>query len=145
MGIPLSIKIKSFFGLYVLTPFEENLLEHLRKSLDEDGQKILDFQMSNFTIVRRFIKPLNDPRSHGYTNFYTCRFGINLAKKRQVKHFKSTSSDGVLATAEVVFFEGRIEVKFILVDGVLFRIEYRSPQKIYYPPSEYRVLMGLVA
>jgi hypothetical protein len=34
---------------------------------------------------------------------------------------------------------GEIEVQFWLVRGLLFRIEYRSPQKVYYPPEGYLV------
>jgi hypothetical protein len=136
MGLPLVVAVKNFLGLYVLTPFEESLLAKLSEALNSQGREILAHQLAHFTTVRRLMRHLDEPNAHGYTEFYTLRFGKNLTAERQVKRFPSNESQAVLATAHVVFNSGEIDVKFWLVRGVLFKVEYRSPQKIYYPPDE---------
>jgi hypothetical protein len=74
--------------------------------------------------------------AYGHTEFYTLSFGKNLTKERQAKRFPSNDSQAVLATTRVRFASGEIDVMFWLVRGVLFKLEYRSPQRICYPPRE---------
>lgn len=139
MKLPLVVAIKSFLGLYVLTPFEQDLLKRLSEALDSHDREVLAYQLAHFTTVRRLTRHLDEPRAHGFTNFYTLRLGKDVSSERQPKRFASEEVEALLATAAVVFDGGQIEVQFWLVKGVLFRIEYRSPQKIYYPRSDYRI------
>lgn len=139
MILPFSVAIKSFFGIYVLTPFEEALLEHLSDALGPDDRAILTFQLEHFTTVRRLLKQLDEPNAHGFTNFYTSRFGRSLTDECQTRRFAYSEKESLLATTRVTFEGGEIEVQFWLVTGVLFCMEYRSPQHIYYPPSRYRI------
>ena len=139
MNLPLGVALKNFLGVYVLTPFEEHLLDRLKKALAPEDKEILSFQLAHFTTTRRLTRHLDVPNAHGFTNFHTLRFGKDVSAERQTKRFPSNEPHAVLATAQVVLDGGTIEVKFVLVRGVLFRIEYRSPQKIYYPPADYRL------
>lgn len=139
MRLPLTVAVKDFFGLYILTPFEQDLLNRLSEALAVEDKEILTYQLSHFTTVRRLIRHLDEPNAHGYTNFYTLRFGKDVSAKCQARRFSTKKAQVVLALARVTFDGGRIDVKFCLVNGVLFCIEYRSPEKIYYPPSDYCV------
>jgi hypothetical protein len=139
MKLPLGVAVKNFFGLYVPTPFEQHLLEQLKEALAREDRETLSFQLARFTTTRRLTRHLDVPNAHGFTNFHTLRFGKDVSAERQNKRFPSNEPHAVLATALVVLDGGTIEVKFVLVRGVLFRIEYRSPQKIYYPPADYRL------
>lgn len=139
MKLPLSVAVKDFLGLYVLTPFEQRLLAGLKRVLAPQEQEVLEFQLAHYTTVRRLIRHVDVPNAHGYTNFYTLRFGRDITAKVQTKRFSSNKVHSVLATARTFYDGGEINVKFILVRDVLFRIEYRSRQKIYYPSGDYRV------
>jgi hypothetical protein len=139
MKLPFTVALKNLFGLYVLTPFEAFLLERLKEALTPEEKGILSYQLEHFTTTRRLTRHLDVPNAHGFTNFHTLRFGKDVTAAQQTKRFPSDEPDAVLATARVVFDGGTIDVKFVIVRGVLFRIEYRSPQKIYYPPPNYRL------
>lgn len=139
MTLPFTVAVKNFLGLYVITPFEQELLKRLSEALEPGDREVLAYQLAHFTTVRRLLKHLDVPKAHGFTNFHTVSFGRDVTDKRQTKRFNSNESHAVLATARVVFDGGEIGVTFILVRDVLFRIEYRSPQKIYYPPGDYRI------
>jgi hypothetical protein len=139
MALPLSVAIKDFLGLYVVTPFERELLRRLGEALGPDDREVLEFQLAHFTTVRRLIRHLDEPNAYGYTFFYTLRFGKDVSARRQTKRFASPDVEALLASARVIFDGGQIDVTFGLVRGVLFSIQYRSPQKIYYPPGDYRV------
>jgi hypothetical protein len=139
MALPLAVAVKSFLGLYVLTPFEQTLLEQLSEALEPGDREVLRYQLAHFTTVRRLTRHLDEPKAHGFTNFYTLRLGKDVSAERQPKRFASNESEALLASARVTFDGGEIEVQFWLVRGLLFRIEYRSPQKVYYPPGDYRI------
>lgn len=139
MKLPLSIAIKDFLGVYALTPFEHALLTRLSEALETNDKDVLTYQLARFTTVRRLIRALDEPGAHGYTNFYTLRFGKDVSAQLQTKRFASTTPQAVLATARVTYDDGEIDVKFLVVKGVLFRIEYRSAQRVYYPPNAYRI------
>ena len=139
MRLPLAVAVKNFFGLFVLTPFERELLKRLSEALAAEDKEILANQLTHFTTVRRLIRHLDEPNAHGYSNFYTLRFGKDVSARCQAKKFASNDSSAVLASAHVAFDGGQIDVKFWLVKGVLFGIEYRSREKIYYPPDDYRI------
>lgn len=139
MKIPLVVMLKDFFGFYVLTPFERKLLERLREGLDPAGRVALDYQLAHFTTTRRLLKDLDDPTAYGFTNFHTTRFGRDVTEQRQTKRFASSASEELLAWAQVSFNGGEITVQFWIARGVLFSIEYRSPQRIYYPAERYRI------
>jgi hypothetical protein len=139
MNLPLGIAIRNFFGVFVLTPFEEELLERLREALGPADREAVTAQIKTFTTVRRLLKHLDEPNAHGFTNFYTTRFGKDVSDSRHTKRLASRRADSVLATARVLFEGGEIEVTFLAVDGVLFAMDYRSPQRIYYPPTNYRI------
>jgi hypothetical protein len=139
MGLPFGIAVKSFFGFYVLTPFEQELLTRLSDALEPKDRQVLAHQLARFTTVRRLLKHLNDPKAYGFTNFHTMRFGRNVTDERQTMRFASVDKEALLAIARVTFEGGEMEVQFWLVRGVLFRLEYRSPQNIYYPRDRYRI------
>lgn len=139
MTLPLAVAVKSFLGLYILTPFEQDLLKRLSEALGASDREVLAYQLAHFTTVRRLTRHLDEPKAHGFTNFHTLRFGKDVSAERQPKRFASDESEALLATARVSFDSGEIEVQFWLVRGLLFRIEYRSPQKVYYPPGDYRI------
>ncbi len=139
MNLPLWIAIRNFFGIFVLTPFEEDLLKRLREVLGPADREALAEQLKTFTTVRRLLKHLDERNAHGFTNFYTTRLGQDVSDRRHAKRFVSRPTDSVLGTAHVLFQGGEIEVTFITVDGVLFSMDYRSPQRLYYPPSGYRI------
>jgi hypothetical protein len=139
MSLPFSVAIRDFFGFYVLTPFEEFLLERLKAALEPEEREILSHQLAHFTTTRRLTRHLDVPNAHGFTNFHTLRFGKDVSAEQQTRRFRSSEPNAILATARVVFDARAIDVKFVLVGGVLFRIEYRSPQKIYYPSADYRL------
>jgi hypothetical protein len=139
MTLPFAVAVKNLLGLYVLTPFEQELLKRLSESLELSEREILAYQAARFTSVRRLLKHLDDPKAYGFTNFYTTRFGKSVTDERQKKRFASNSNEALLATAHVRFKGGEIEVQFWLVHGVLFSLEYRSPQNVYYPPDGYRI------
>jgi len=144
MRLPFTVAVKNFLGFYVLTPFEQNLLKRLSEGLGVDDKEILTYQLSHFTTVRRLTRHLDEPNAHGYTNFYTLRLGKDVSARCQPKRFASNEPQALLASAHVAFDGGEINVKFWLVKGVLFRIEYHSPEKVYYPPSGYRINALLV-
>lgn len=140
MKIPIGTILKDFLGLFVLTPFENRLIEELSLVLKPEHKSILMFQLSHFTTVRRLIRYLPEPNAHGYTNFYTTKFGKNISDQIQVKKFPVSKAETLLATGVVIGNFGQIDLQFWLVNGVLFTIEYRSSQNIYYPTDEdYRI------
>lgn len=139
MALPFIVAIKSFVGLYVLTPFEQDLLRQLSEALNPDEREVLAYQLANFTMVRRQLKHLDEPKAYGFTNFYTTRFGKSIAAERQTKRFMSPKKEHLLATARVTFPGGEMDVQFWVVQGVLFSIEYRSPQHLYYPRGPYQI------
>ncbi|WP_308366732.1 MULTISPECIES: hypothetical protein [unclassified Microbulbifer] len=139
MTLSLSVKIKSFLGLYVLTPFEQELLKRLSEELEPSDQEVLTYQLAQFTTVRRLIRHLDEPNAYGFTNFHTMQLGKDVSAKRQTKRFPTAENEALLATAHVTFDGGEIGVQFWLVKGILFSIEYRSPQKVYYPPDNYSI------
>jgi hypothetical protein len=139
MTLPLHIAIKDFFGLWVLTPFEQALLKRLSEALEPDAREVLAYQLAHFTTVRRLIRYAGSPQAYGYTFFYTLRCGKDVSEKKQLKRFAFNEPETLLATTRVIFDSGEIDVRFRLVNGVLFSIEYRSPQKIYYPQGCYDI------
>lgn len=139
MTLPFTVAIKNFLGIYVLTPFEQELLKWLNEALEPSDSEVLAYQLAHFTTVRRLLKHLDDPKAYGFTNFHTMRFGKSVTDERQTKRFASHEKETLLATARVTFDGGEMDVQFWLVKGVLFSIEYRSPQNIYYPPGDYRI------
>lgn len=139
MRLPIAVVIKNFLGLYVMTPFEKELLKQLSEAMLPSDREILDFQFAHFTTVRRLLKHVDVSKAHGFTNFYTMRFGNNLTDKCQIKRFEFSSKEVLMATAYVTFDGGEINVEFWLVSGVLFSIEYYSPQNIYYPSGNYSI------
>jgi hypothetical protein len=139
MTLPFAITIKSFLGLYVLTPFEQALLKRLDEELGERDREVLAYQRAHFTTVRRLVRHLDEPNAFGFTNFHTLRFGKDVSAARQPKRFDSDTPEALLATARVRFTGGEIDVQFWIVRGLLFRIEYRSPQKVYYPTDDYKI------
>lgn len=139
MTLSFAFTVKNFLGLYVLSPFEQDLLKRLSESLEPSDRDVLTHQLAQFTTVRRLLKHLDDPKAYGFTNFYTLRFGKSVKDERQKRRFASTEKESLLATARVTFEGGVIDVQFWLVTGVLFSLEYRSPQNIYYPPGDYRI------
>ena len=139
MRLPIATAVKGFLGLKVLTPFEKDLLERLGEVLEPSDREVLEYQIKQFTTVRRLLKHLDDPKAYGFTNFYTLSFGQNVTDERQTKRFATNEEESLLAVAYVDFDEGQMCVQFWLVKGVLFSLEYRSPQNIYYPPSGYRI------
>lgn len=138
--MPILNAIKDFFGIYELTPLEKDLLTALRDGLSPEYQEILKTQTSKFNVVRRLVKYLDAPASHGYTNFHVVRKGVEVSEEAQSARFPEEPSNGKFATARVVFDGGEIFVEFWLAKGIFFRMKYSSPQKIWYPPDGYRVL-----
>lgn len=139
MSIPIAVLIKSFFGIYAITPFETDLLDRLSEILLAQNKEILAFQRAHFTTVRRLIRHLDVPNAYGYTFFYTLRFGKDVSAERQTKRFASNQVEENLAVARVIFDGGQIDVTFGLVRGILFSLKYRSPQNVYYPPGKYQI------
>jgi hypothetical protein len=140
MKLPFFVAIKDFFGFYAITPFEQSLLERLVEALDPKDQYILTSQLRRFTLVQRVINSssIDDPDIFGgNTMFFTQRWGKDVSKNRQTVRFDCNIS--LLATAHVIFNDGEINVKFWTYGGVLSSIQYRSPQKIYYPGNYFHI------
>jgi hypothetical protein len=138
MKLPFLVVIKDFFGLYALTPFEQSLLEHLKAALRSDDRKVLEYQLSHFTDVRRTIKPVSVPNVGG-TIFYTIQRGENVREEKQKIKFSVQVPNMLLAIARVIFDGGEINIQFWIYKGVFFSIEYRSPQHVFYPENNYRI------
>lgn len=139
MTLPLTVAVKSFLGVYVLAPFEQELLSRLSEALEPAEREVLAHQLAHFTTVRRLLRHLDDPKAYGFTNFHTMRFGKSVTDERQTKRFAACKREALVATARVTFEGGEMEVQFWLVKGVLFSLEYRSAQNIYYPSGNYRI------
>ncbi len=138
MSIPIAVLIKSFFGIYAITPFETDLLDRLSEILLAQNKEILAFQRAHFTTVRRLIRHLDVPNAYGYTFFYTLRFGKDVSAERQTKRFASNQVEENLAVARVIFDGGQIDVTFGLAGNSILA-KYRSPQNVYYPPGKYQI------
>ena len=141
MKLPLSVAIKNFFGIFVLTPFEKKLLDQLMETIDANDREILAYQLSHFTSARRLIRHLDERNAYGFTNFYTLRFGKDASAKYQPMRFKNSEPEAILANARVTHKEGQIDVRYWIVRGLFFKMEYRSPQNIYYPSGDYKIEM----
>ncbi len=63
MTLPFGVALNSFLGLYVLTPFEQELLKRLSESLEPSDRGVLTHQLAHFTTVRRLTR-------------YGCRWGL---------------------------------------------------------------------
>lgn len=136
--IPILDKLRDFFGLYVILPFEKMLLDKLLAEMCNEDRGVLEYQLNQFLMVKRVFKHLDVANAHGFTNFYTYRFGRNLEEKYQKKRF-SVVDEELLAKAKVCFEGGEINVSYYLLNGVFFCIDYRSSQKIYYPTSDFSI------
>ena len=134
-SIPLWVRVKSFFGIFALTPFEEELIEGLRKALSGELRDILDSQLRALNTVNRLIEADDDPNSYGYTEFHCVKLGKVILEYGQP--FAVEEKEKKFAETFVRFVDGEINVEFWLVRGRLFSMEYRSSQKIYYPPEEH--------
>lgn len=139
MGMRLLDRVRNFFGVFALTPFEQDLLVRLKVELDSEDSGILEAQLKNYNVVRRLTKHVDVPGAHGFTNFHCQRFGKDISNEVQHRKFSREDAECVLANAVVTFDNVRIDVQFWIVRGVFFRIEYRSPQKIYCPIGKYVV------
>lgn len=139
MGVPLWVRMKNFLGVFSLTPFERDLLDRLVEKLGPEDAGVLKEQLAKFNAVRRLTKHIDVPGAHGFTNFHCLRFGKDVSDEMQCQKFRHKDSEQVLAETEVKYEDVRIDVKFLTVKGVLFRIEYRSPQRTYYPSGDYEV------
>jgi hypothetical protein len=67
---------------------------------------------------------------------------MNVAAERQIRRFATDEQDEdtvVLATASAIFAVGQMDVQLWIRNGVLFCMDYRSAQKIYYPPGDYLI------
>ena len=67
MKLPVGVAVKNFLGLYVLTPFERELLKRLSEALNTKEREVLAYQLAQFTTVRRLIRHLDVPNAHGFT------------------------------------------------------------------------------
>lgn len=131
--------VKSFFGFHVLLPFEKALLDALASAMNQTDREILKEQLSKINMSRRLLRHLDEPNAHGFTNFYTVRWGKDVTERKHQSRFKVPKSDGILARCRLEFEGGHIDVEFLQANGVLFGMRYRSPERIYHPPSAYRI------
>jgi hypothetical protein len=131
--------IKSFFGIHVLLPFEKALLDSLASAMSPTDREILQAQLSKINMSRRLLRHIDEPNAHGFTNFYTVRWGKDVTERAHHRRFKVPPSEGILARCRVDFEGGHIDVEFWQVNGVLFGMKYRSPERIYIPPHPYRI------
>ena len=137
------VRIATLFGRFSLTPFENDLLQQLRKALDPTSAQALDDQLSRFNSVVRLIDPDPDPTTYGYTEFHRTRFGRPILTFE--KPFGRGPRSQVLAQGVSKFTEGEIQFQFWIVYDRLFSIHYRSPQGIFYPPSTYSINSLIIA
>jgi hypothetical protein len=131
--------IRSFFGIHILLPFEKALLDALASAMSPTDREILHEQLRKINMSRRLLRHLDEPNAHGFTNFYTVRWGKDVTEREHRRRFKVPQSEGILARCRVDFEGGHIDVEFWQVNGVLFGMRYRSPERIYSPPPPYRV------
>lgn len=128
----LSLKFRQLFGLFSLTPFELRLIDELRRRLSPEYAIVLQSQMNEFNQTDRLVgKARGEMPSFGHTSFYKNVFGKSLHNFRM--KFPSSKDSQTLATLDVVEPDNIIHVKFVLVRGVFFSIEYRSPNQRYVP------------
>lgn len=139
MHMSFANSVKSFFGLHVLLPFEKALLDALASAMNQTDREILKEQLSKINMSRRLLRHVDEPNAHGFTNFYTVRWGKDVTEREHHKRFKVPQSEGILARCRVEFEGGNIDVEIWQANGVLFGMRYRSPEHIYHPPSAYRI------
>jgi len=130
-------KIKHFFGMFNLSPFEEYIINFLRERLPPDWKKILDSQFSKFNKVDRVIN--NTEVNYGHTSFYWVKWG--KARFDFPLKFPSKKKQDVLASMTIYSIDDKntIDIKFVLVEGFLFSIEYRSKSKKHIPVGSFEI------
>jgi len=129
-------RTKQFFGFFNLTDFEKDLVAFLKTQLPPNFSEILDSQIARFNKVDRVLEP-GDELPFGHTSFYWTRFG--RARFDFPQKFPSKAKSEELATLEVYCPEDDnvIMVEFVLVEGFLFTIKYRSDKKKFTPGGRY--------
>jgi hypothetical protein len=133
MKLPIAVGVRDFLGIWILTPFEMALLESLKGALSPEDRVVLNRQLDRFTTVRRHIA---SGEARGYTEFYTRAWGKNVADSVQLDRFETKERVEPIARVLVKSGDGTIEATFEVVRGVLFRIVYASPERVFYPTAD---------
>lgn len=130
--------IKQFFGFFNLTEFENVIIDELKKHLSSDQTKALDDQMDRFNKIDRVLEPKEDLK-FGHTSFYWIKGG--KAKLDFPYRFETNKEEDVLAMMDVRCLDNNIvtKVTFILVNGFLFSVEYRSKSDSFLPKGEFKI------
>ena len=136
------IRLKDSFGMKVLTPFEAKLIDVLNDSFSEKDRSVFQGQLKNINVIRRDLQSLeHHPFHHGWTQFYRVKFGKSILDHSEpfsgmpLESYKGNN----IAKVNVVFAGGSMVVTYTAVHGMFFALNYRSKQKIYYPPKEYEL------
>lgn len=130
-------RVKAAFGKFTLTSFESDLIKCLRDALPEEQREILDDQFARFNKTVRLIRDDGSPGAYGYTEFHRTWFGkpvLDFPKK-----FINEQAERKIATVTVVGDSWRMYVEYRTVHGTFFSMKYRSQQRVFYPPSPYKL------
>jgi hypothetical protein len=117
------------FGI-ALTDYEQALIESLRDSLPPAYRAILDDQLSRFNRVVRLLHA-EEELDFGHVSFYWIQSGKTRLDLPLL--FPWRQDEYLLATLEVHSAADPIYVRFMLVRGVFFTIEFRSTSRRYTP------------
>jgi len=134
LPIPWRTRLRTFFGLFTLTPFEETLIDAVRERLPTELRDILDAQLSEFNYTARV---LDERLDHATTCFYKMRFGRPRLALRRL--FPTDKEKVQLAKVHVKTDDATIDVEFWIVRKIFFLVEFRSPQNIFYPRGAYTI------
>jgi hypothetical protein len=134
---PLLARLKDFFGFFNLTEFEGRLLDFLLDHVEGEFKEVLQDQIRRFNYVNRVLES-RDPRlDYGFTDFYYKRWQTVLKFTRLLPGLENVE-EHILMKCKAIDEKGNeIACTVIAVRGALFEIQYRSPQRIWYPQGAY--------
>jgi len=122
-------RLKHFFGVFILLPFEFRLLNELMNHLPYNCQIVLKKQFLKLNRVDRVLISNDINLSFCHTSFYRMKFGSNKRYDIDPK-FNHCGKYITIARAFCQYLDRKLEVKYIVVEGVFFCMEYRSVSDI---------------
>ena len=133
--------LKNFFGIFVLTEFEFQLLEFLCRNSDENTRNILRRQIDRFNFVNRILDSSDPELPYGFTDFYYKRRGTILRSPQTLADLEEVEEHVLMECLAEDADGARIRCSFVAVRGVLFEIQYRSTQRRWHPIGSYSLTL----
>jgi hypothetical protein len=91
-------------------------------------------QLAQYNHVTRLLDDDGHPNAYGCTVFHRVNFG---RQRKLAQYFSGDDEEFRFASAKIKFAEGSMNIDFWMVKRRFLTMEYRSPQNIYYPTSDY--------